>query len=277
MKIEFSLALVYSAQRPGSHPLRWQGSGSFAVTLCLQVSCQLGQGREPVPSESNAAGLRGAGDLQVHENLLSLGREVAARSKLPHVRRGLFWVQGSCSPEGHGGIPLLFCGSNGRVVIAEVNLDAPGGLQDTWPPRVILPPPPCARISLGPGRAGQRETWTLDLEHLVGWGSCTSRACVWGGSPTYLTVPSFMLRFSKTTFLRYFLCYKICKLEVVSSVFAKLCNHHHSLILECLNSPRRNQAHHRLPPVPSSPQPQATLFPLWIHQFWDVHINGIIP
>ena len=148
MKIEFSLALVYSAQRPGSHPLRWQGSGSFAVTLCLQVSCQLGQGREPVPSESNAAGLRGAGDLQVHENLLFLGREVAARSKLPHVRRGLFWVQGSCSPEGHGGIPLLFCGSKGRVVIAEVNLDAPGGLQDTWPPRVILPPPAlCTHLS----------------------------------------------------------------------------------------------------------------------------------
>lgn len=165
MKIEFSLALVYSAQRPGSHPLRWQGSGSFAVTLCLQVSCQLGQGREPVPSESNAAGLRGAGDLQVHENVLSLGREVAARSKLPHVRRGLFWVQGSCSPEGHGGIPLLFCGSKGRVVIAEVNLDAPGGLQDTWPPtgHLAAPSPPPGHASLwgqGGQGSGRRGHWT---------------------------------------------------------------------------------------------------------------------
>ena len=59
MKIEFLLALVYSAQHPGSHPLRWQGGGSFAVTLCLLVSCQLGQGREPVPSESRSRVKRG--------------------------------------------------------------------------------------------------------------------------------------------------------------------------------------------------------------------------
>ena len=44
VKIEFSFPLVYSVQRPGSHPLRWQGNVSFAVTLCLQVSCQLGSG-----------------------------------------------------------------------------------------------------------------------------------------------------------------------------------------------------------------------------------------
>ena len=43
-------------------------------------------------------------------------------------------------------IPLLFCGSEGRVVIAEVDLDAPGGLQDAWPPRVILPHPLCTHL-----------------------------------------------------------------------------------------------------------------------------------
>lgn len=91
-------------------------------------------------------------------------------------------------------------------------------------------------------------------------GSCTPRACVWGGPPTHLTIPSFRLRFCKTTFLRDFLCYKICRLEVVSSVFAKVCSRHHSLTLECLNSPRRNHAHCWSPAVPSSPQPQATLF-----------------
>lgn len=41
---------------------------------------------------------------------------------------------------------MLFCGSEGRVVIAEVDLDAPGGLQDAWPPRVILPHPLCTHL-----------------------------------------------------------------------------------------------------------------------------------
>lgn len=134
-----------------------------------------------------------------------------------------------------------------------------GGLQDTWPPRAILPYPLGTHLSGqgGPG-SGRTDTGTLDFEHLVRGCVCFQGLCV-RGSPTYFTVPSFRLPFSKTTFLRYFIYYKICQVEVVSSVFTKLCSHHHSLILECLNSPRRNHAHDQLPPVPLSPQPQVTL------------------
>ena len=173
---------------------------------------------------------------------MSLRREVVARSKLPHMRRGLFWVQGSWSPEGHGDIPLLFCGSKRRVVIDRGRPWHPrGALQDTWPLRAILPYPLGTHLS---GSREDRAAGEQTLEHWTSstwWGVlCASRACVWGSSPTYLTVHSFRMPFSKTSFLRYFIYYKICKVEVVSSVFTKLCSHHHSLILECLNSPRRN-------------------------------------
>lgn len=147
--------------------------------------------------------------------------------------------------------------------MTEVGPDA-RGLQDTWPPRG--PYPTRSRISRAWGGQGGAGDTDAGLGERLAGGVAPQGLCV-GGAPRISLSPSFRLRFSKTTFLRDFLCYKICRLEVVSSVFAKVCSRHHSLTLEYLNSPRRNHAHRRSPAVPSSPQPQATLF-LWIHQFW---------
>ena len=145
----------------------------------------------------------------------------------------------------------------GEELWTEVDLDAPGGFRTPGPHGPSCPSP-CARISQARGGqgGGRHGRWTGSAS----WGELHSQGLCVGWPPTHLTIPSFRLRFCKTTFLRDFLCYKICRLEVVSSVFAKVCSRHHSLTLECLNSPRRNHAHCWSPAVPSSPQPQATLF-----------------
>lgn len=67
--------------------------------------------------------------------------------------------------------------------------------------------------------------------------------------------------------------------SVVSSVFTKLCNHHHYLIPEYVHHPRRKpHTHQQSLPILLSPQPLATTAVLFVTMdlpILDVH-NGII-
>lgn len=158
-----------------------------------------------------------------------------------------------------------------------------GGTSGHLAPMGHLALPP-GHTSLGPGRTGQREnghwdTGTPDFEHLVRGCARFQGLCV-RGSPTYFTVPSFRLPFSKTTFLRYFIYYKICQVEVVSSVFTKLCSHHHKSNFRMSQQPQKKPRTGSITPspfIPTAPGNPNLLFSLRIHQLWEVHINGIIP
>ena len=120
---------------------------------------------------------------------MSLRREVVARSKLPHMRRGLFWVQGSWSPEGHGDIPLLFCGSKRRVVIDRGRPWCPRGHFRTPGPYGPSCPTPWAHISQGPGRTGQQENrhWNTGLR-APGEGLCVLPGLVCGVAPPLISL-----------------------------------------------------------------------------------------
>lgn len=98
-------------------------------------------------------------------------------------------------------------------MLTEADLD-----QDTWPHWPSCPTPVFTHLSAWGGRA----VGDTDAGLGAPVGSCTpGPVCGWRPHASHCPLLSGC-GFLKTTFLRDFLCYKICRLEVVSSVFAKV-------------------------------------------------------
>lgn len=222
-------------------------------------------GRKRVPSGSQSRLERGwspsgTGVPCVPGTFCRGGRMWRPGAWLPRVAEGSSGARGPGHQEGRG-TSLFFslAPRQGRLLGQRPTSTLWSSPRHTAPAGRLAAP--CVHTPLGQGLCrsggGGRGHWDSEAFCTGGgfhfWGLCDGVA-----PPLYSTLP-WAAFFFKTSLLRYFTYHKICPFKVVSSLLSELCSHHHSLILEPLNSPQRSHAHYQSPPVPLSPQPQVTL------------------